>query len=105
MEIDGEEYHEQHEQQEKEQCIICLDELETEWRVLECQHRYHTVCIANWIAIRARCPLCMKKIRENKIESINDSLIEATHYIAIRRFIIFMLCIVCVIIVMVLCSS
>ena len=104
MEIDGESYNEQ---QEKEECVICLDEVETEWRELECQHRYHTQCIENWIAVRAKCPLCMKYIKDTKPKEvhINNSLIEEIHYIAIRRFLIFILCIVCVIIVMVLCSS
>ncbi len=96
-----------HKQLEKEECIICLDEVETEWRDLECHHRYHKKCIENWITIRAKCPMCMKNIKENKIVEINrnDNLIEETHYISIRRFIIFMCIIVCVIIVMVLSSS
>ena len=82
-----------HEQQE---CVICLDDVETEWRDLECHHRYHKQCIENWITIRATCPMCMKKI-ENKTEE--------THYVAIRRFMTFIFIIVCVIIIMVLCSS
>jgi len=82
-----------HEQQE---CVICLDDVEKEWRDLECHHRYHKQCIENWITIRATCPMCMKKI-ENKTDE--------THYVAIRRFMAFIFFIVCVIIVMVLCSS
>ena len=101
MEVNSDIY-QQH--QEKEECIICLDEVETEWRDLECHHRYHKKCIEDWITVRAKCPMCMKPIN-NKIESINDRLIEETHYIAIRRFLIFVLIIVCTIIVMVLCSS
>jgi hypothetical protein len=102
MEVHSDVY-QQH--QEKEECIICLDDVETEWRDLECHHRYHKQCIENWIVVRAKCPMCMKPIKNNKIESVNDRLIEETHYIAIRRFLIFMLIIVCTIIVMVLCSS
>lgn len=102
MEIDAEAYHEQ---QEKEECVICLDEVETEWRELACHHRYHKQCIENWITVRAKCPMCMKSIKDNKVEHINNSLAEEIHYIAIRRFMIFICLIVCVIIVMVLCSS
>jgi hypothetical protein len=102
MEIDTNIYHKQ---LEKEECIICLDDVEIEWRDLECHHRYHKKCIEDWIIVRAKCPMCMKPIKNDKIESINDRLIEETHYIAIRRFLIFMLIIVCTIIVMVLCSS
>ena len=103
MEINGQEYHEQQEQ-EKEECVICLDDVETEWRELACHHRYHKQCIENWIVVRAKCPMCMKPIKNNKIESINDRLIEETHYIAIRRFLLFIFFIVIVIVVMVLCS-
>ena len=104
MEIDAEAYHEQ---QEKEECVICLDEVETEWRELACHHRYHTQCIENWIAVSAKCPLCMKYIKDNKPEEVhvNNSIIEEIHYIAIRRFMLFILLVVCVIIVMVLCSQ
>ncbi len=95
--------------QETKECVICLDNVDTEWRDLECHHRYHKSCIENWIAIRAKCPMCMKSIKE-KIDEINEihinnSLIEEMHYIAIRRFMIFIFCIVCIIIVMVVCSS
>jgi len=102
MEINGEGYHEQ---EGKEECVICLDSVETEWRDLECHHRYHKQCIENWMIVRATCPLCMKTIKLNKIESINNSLIEEAHYSAIRRYIIFICIIICVIIVMVICSS
>jgi len=106
MEINGE----VHQEQETKECVICLDDIETEWRNLECHHRYHKSCIENWIAIRAKCPMCMKSIKENNINEINindinNSLIEEMHYIAIRRFMIFIFCIVSIIIVMVLCSS
>jgi hypothetical protein len=92
-----------HEQQEKEECVICLDDVETEWRELECHHHYHKQCIEDWIAISAKCPMCMKSIKDNKVDERN--IIDEIHYIAIRRFMIFMLCMVSVIIVMVLCSS
>jgi len=102
MEVNGEEYHEQ---QEKEECVICLDDVETEWRELACHHRYHKQCIENWITVRAKCPMCMKSIKDNNVEHINNSLAEEIHYIAIRRFLLFIFFIVSVIVVMVLCSS
>jgi hypothetical protein len=93
-------------EQEAKECVICLDDVETEWRDLECHHRYHKSCIENWIAIRAKCPMCMKSIKEKIDErNINNSVIEEIHYKAIRRFIIFISLIICVIIVMVLCST
>ena len=90
----------------KEECVICLDDVETEWRDLECHHRYHKSCIENWITVRAKCPMCMKSIKEKIDErNQNDNMIEKMHYIAIRRFMIFIFLIVCVIIIMVLYSS
>ena len=91
-------YHEQ-----QEECVICLDDVETEWRDLECHHRYHKKCIEDWITIRAKCPMCMKNIQDNKVDDRNINT-EAVNYIAIRRFMLFILFVVCVIVVMVLCS-
>lgn len=87
--------------------MICLDKVETEWRELECQHRYHTQCIENWIAVSAKCPLCMKYIKDNKLKeiNINNNMIEEIYYNAIRRFLLFIGIIICVIIITVLCSS
>ena len=90
-------YHEQ-----QEECVICLDDVETEWRDLECHHRYHKQCIENWIVVRATCPLCMKTIKDIEERNINT---EAVNYIAIRRYMLFILLVVGVIIVMVLCST
>lgn len=104
MEVNGEEYHEQQEQQEKEECVICLDDVETEWRELACQHRYHKQCIENWITVRAKCPMCMKSIKNNKTEERNINM-EEIHHIAVKRFMLFILFVVCVIVVMVLCSQ
>ena len=94
MEVNSEAHHEQQE------CVICLDDAETEWRELECHHQYHKQCIENWIAVRAKCPMCMKKI-ENKTEE-NTKVID---HISIRRFILFVVIVIGVIIVTVLCSS
>ena len=93
---------------EKKECIICLDDIETEWRKLECQHQYHKQCIEDWITIRAICPLCMKNINDSPImviQHINNSQIDIAYSIAIKRFVVFVLCIIVIIIVMVACNS
>jgi len=99
MEINADGYHKQ---QEKEECVICLDDAETEWRDLECHHRYHKKCIENWITVRAKCPMCMKSIKENTTENQNRSW-EIDH-ITIRRSVLFIVLIMGIIVVMVLCS-
>lgn len=103
MEINSKACHEQ----EKE-CIICLDDVETEWRRLECQHQYHKQCIEDWITIKPKCPMCMKHIDDSPIEIIqyaNNSQMDVVHSIAMKRFIICILCVVIVLVVMVVCSS
>ena len=96
MELNSEAYHKQ-----QDECVICLDDVETEWRELECHHRYHKQCIENWIVVRAKCPMCMKTIKDTEERNIN---IDEIHRIALKRFVLFILFIVCVIVVMVLCS-
>lgn len=108
MEINSEGYHKQ---EEKEECIICLDEVEKEWRELECHHRYHKQCIENWIKVKAKCPLCMKQIHSrreerNRIEqNINDPMLEEIHMIGIKRFLICMCCVIILLVIMVMSSS
>ena len=106
MEINSEGYHKQ---EEKEECIICLDEVEKEWRELECHHRYHKQCIENWIKVKAKCPLCMKHINDKREErnriDINEGMLEEIHMIGIKRFIICMCCVIILLVIMVISSS
>jgi hypothetical protein len=102
MEIRGGDYHKP---QDKEDCVICLDDIDTEWRELECRHRYHKKCIDNWITVRAKCPMCMTNIKDITIENENNNNVWCADYISIRRFVLFMSLIIGIIIVMVLCSS
>lgn len=91
-----------HKQLEKEECIICLDESETEWRELECHHRYHKSCIEKWIIIRPTCPLCMKDVNEVQ-SNVNNT--ELTNIVSIRRFVIFICIIALVLLILALCST
>jgi hypothetical protein len=93
---------------EEKECIICLDDVKTEWRQLECQHQYHKQCIEDWITIKATCPLCMKNINDGPIEIVQHiyhSQMDITYSIAIKRFVVFVLCIIAVIVIMVVFSS
>lgn len=100
-------------QEEKEECIICLDEGEKEWRELECHHRYHTQCIENWIKVKATCPLCMTHINDKKAErqinridqNMNEGALEEIHMIGIKRFLICMCCVIILLVIMVISSS
>ena len=105
MEVHSEVHSEVHQEIEKKECIICLDEVEIEWRELECHHGYHKQCIESWIIINARCPLCLKDINDKIERPLHTNVIEETYNRVILRYLIFISCIVAVIIVMVLCSS
>jgi len=106
-------------QEEKEECIICLDEVEQEWKELECHHRYHKKCINTWITINNQCPVCKRHIHESGLEiahciSITSSIqqeqpqasSEQNSIInsAIRRFVMFIMTVIVIIIITVLCS-
>lgn len=103
---------------EKKECIICLDEAETQWRELGCHHGYHKKCIEEWMCVSDRCPLCMKSIRSTEVDAIYhriiveieemnrnrvDEMNEALRT-AIRQYAIFMCCALIIIIVIALCS-
>ena len=49
---------------EPEMCSICMDELRTGERVrrLDCGHVYHQPCVDIWLAKRAVCPLCVRRV-------------------------------------------
>jgi hypothetical protein len=47
-----------------DECSICLDIIETNWRELYCSHKYHEICIDKWLERSSRCPLCMRDVRE-----------------------------------------
>lgn len=39
-------------------CAICLEPACSDVRALSCKHVYHERCIARWVAVAPRCPLC-----------------------------------------------
>jgi hypothetical protein len=59
------------------ECIICLDNKETEWFALECHHEYHKKCIHTWMHVRMTCPICIRIIhpiyREESYIVVHDS--------------------------------
>jgi hypothetical protein len=58
------------------ECIICLDNKETEWITLDCRHEYHKKCIHHWMQIRMICPICIRTIQlpfDEIVEDIPDA--------------------------------
>ncbi|EEF30532.1 E3 ubiquitin-protein ligase MPSR1 [Ricinus communis] len=42
------------------ECAICLDDvgIGSEVREMPCNHRFHSACIENWLAVHGSCPVC-----------------------------------------------
>jgi hypothetical protein len=62
-------------------CILCNKKKDTDntWRVLQCNHYFHTNCVNGWINEHNICPYCKcvtnlprHSISENPKESINQ---------------------------------
>ena len=59
-------------------CSICLDVMETDVLVLECNHIFHKNCLKKWI-----CPICRTSINVCKVFNINHAICngdEQTHF-------------------------
>jgi hypothetical protein len=63
------------------ECIICLDNKETEWLALECRHEYHKKCIHAWMHVRMICPICIRTIAPLHHEVIIEHIPESTHIV------------------------
>ena len=64
------------------ECIICLDNKETEWITLECRHEYHKKCIYDWMRVRMICPICIRVIRPPHREEIVEHVSDAGNVVA-----------------------
>jgi hypothetical protein len=64
-------------------CVICLENCEEEYLLLECNHFFHTECIYKYISFKFQekyiffskeinCPLCRKNLSKNDLSSIFD---------------------------------
>ena len=53
---------------EIEKCMICIDDLKENdiVRSLGCLHKYHSTCIAKWLATKNECPLCKNPVNFDK---------------------------------------
>ena len=55
---------------EKENCSICLGEVENRGRI-SCDHKFCFECIHNWSKVTNLCPICKKAFK--KITAVADS--------------------------------
>lgn len=43
---------------QSEPCSICLEDITTGVKLINCSHIYHQECIGHWLAINNTCPVC-----------------------------------------------
>lgn len=53
-----------------DKCTICYIELENDYDIGECGHRYHKECIKSWYNINKLCPNCKSEWKVVKTKDI-----------------------------------
>lgn len=44
-------------------CALCLDANDHDtWRTLKCKHKFHPVCVDDWLLKKLSCPLCRQNV-------------------------------------------
>jgi hypothetical protein len=54
---------------ECENCTICLLDIESNSKKLDCGHKFHKICIKRWLSIKDNCPICRSKVNKAKKSS------------------------------------
>lgn len=66
--------------EENKSCTICISryELDEEYMILPCLHRFHSECIREWFARRNTCPNCKDRVMEHFEGDENQSRMSMT---------------------------
>lgn len=80
-----------------DECVICLENLleceSNKIKILSCQHKFHKLCINDWILVKIecnkiiknkkdlynninliKCPLCLQSIKKKDLPKINKNI-------------------------------
>jgi len=62
----------------QEECVICMDIIESNGYKTECKHNFHVNCIYNWAIESEKCPCCRSKLNLKyiKFSKCSDKLIK-----------------------------
>ncbi len=52
------------------QCSICLNEIITHEKELQCKHKYHKDCINKWLERSNTCPVCRRSVEEERTTEV-----------------------------------
>lgn len=49
-------------------CAVCISDFECgdDLRTLVCQHRFHSACVEQWLAIAGHCPVCRTRVNGSR---------------------------------------
>ena len=69
----------------EEKCPICLEKInmDKDYTVTECGHRFHHSCLSECLKISGKCPICRKELTEKK--EINKERIIDKTILQVRR--------------------
>ena len=58
------------------ECTICLQPIhnDSQCRMLNCYHIFHSECLVKWFSDRANCPICKKSFGKGVDKRYNDAL-------------------------------
>ena len=53
-------------------CSICLEDAkdEDEWKILTCNHKFHSSCIDEWLLNHLNCPICRKEQKLLRLQEL-----------------------------------
>ena len=60
------------------ECVICLNEINKDEKVLDCNHVFHKECIEKWMKEKTECPICRVDVEEYRLETNeNEEILNA----------------------------
>lgn len=45
-----------------ESCIICLEDIDCDFYITKCNHKFHLNCLNKWYKYKNNCPICRSDI-------------------------------------------
>ena len=50
-------------------CPICYQSMESDVRIMHCNHLFHENCLKKWFYIQDKCPMCYAEFRPSTVKS------------------------------------
>ncbi|KAL0589619.1 hypothetical protein ABG067_002168 [Albugo candida] len=66
---------------QSQECLICLNELQTNLATIQCGHVFHLICIKEALKYKEQCPICRKSASRSFITPLYFNLFEASAHV------------------------